>query len=200
MNRRLGHTVATASAAFLLLAGTAGASDLNYDYAELRYVDTEIDGDGGGDADGDGFEIGGSVQLADNWHIFGSYQTLDFDFDIDLSALEIGAGYMVPVNSSTDLVARVSYIDGEVDTPFGDADDSGFGLSSGFRHLFSPQIEGRAFINYVDLDDSGSETSFELAGDYFINDQFSAGLGLEFGDDATSISIGARYYFGNMRR
>lgn len=199
MNRRLGHLVACTSPAFLMLGGAVNASDLNYDYAELRYVDVEIDTDGGNDADGDGFEIGGSYQIADNWHLFGSYQTLDFDFNIDLSTLEIGAGYMVPVNTNTDLVARLAYIDGEIDTGFGDLDDSGLGMSAGFRHLFSPQIEGRAFINYVDLDESGSDTSFELAGDYFFNNQFSGGISLEFGDDATSFSLGGRYYFGNTR-
>ena len=199
MNRRLGHLVACAIPAFLMLGGAANASDLNYDYAELRYVDVEIDTDGGNDADGDGFEIGGSYQIADNWHLFGSYQTLDFDFNVDLKTLELGAGYMVPVNTNTDLVARLAYIDGEIDSAFGSVDDSGLGLSAGFRHLFSPQIEGRAFINYVDLDESGSDTSFELAGDYFFNKQFSGGISLEFGDDATSFSLGGRYYFGNTR-
>ncbi|HZW58819.1 MAG TPA: outer membrane beta-barrel protein [Woeseiaceae bacterium] len=200
MNKRLGHSVVAAAAAMLLLAGTAAAAELRYDYAELRYVDAEIDGNGGGDLNGDGFEFGGSLEIADNIHLFGSYQALDFDGNVDTSALELGAGYMVPVAPSADLVARISYIDGEVDAGFANVDDSGIGLSAGFRKLFTSQFEGRAFINHVDLDESGNSTSVELAGDYYFNPQFAAGLSLEFGDDETAIGIGGRYFFGRSVR
>lgn len=201
MIRRLGQTVVPAAiAASMFLAVNVQAAELSYDYLEGRFIDTEVDTNGG-DIDGDGIHIGGSFTLAENWHAFASYETLDFDFDIDISAFTIGAGYMTSIAPQTDLVARLAYINGEADAGgFGDVDDSGFGLQTGFRHMFNSQFEGRAFLNYVDLDESGDETTFELAGDYFFNDQFSAGLQLEFGDDTTAFSIGGRYYFGSMRR
>ncbi|MDZ7644999.1 MAG: hypothetical protein U5K76_12780 [Woeseiaceae bacterium] len=198
MTRRLGHAVLTTTSSLLLAAGTLQAAELSYDYAELRYLNGEIEA-GGADVDGDGFELAGSMQLAENVHLFGSYQALDFDFNVDTSALEIGAGYMMPVDTRTDFVARLSYVDGEVDTGFRDADDSGIGLSAGFRRMFTPQIEGRAFINHTELDESDGETTIEVAGDYFFNDEFAAGLSLEFGDDTTFIGIGGRYYFGATR-
>lgn len=197
MIKRLSTALLAGFAASLLVAGNSMAAELRYDYAELRYVDAEIDGNGGGDLDGDGFEIAGSLEIADNIHLFGSYQTLDFDFGIDTSALELGAGWMTPVAPGADLVARVAYIDSDVDPG---VDDSGLGLSAGFRKLFTAQIEGRAFVNYVDLDESGSDTSFEVAGDYYFNDQFAAGLSFEFGDDVTVIGIGGRYFFGRPVR
>ena len=196
MNRRLGQTVVTAFA--VLLAGGVSAAELSYDYLELRFVDSELDA-GVNDIDGDGIKIGGSYQIADNVHTFGSYQTLDFD-GVDFNAFEIGAGYMTTIAPSTDFVARVAYINGEVETGIGDIDDSGYSLSAGFRRMLRSDIEARAFINHVDLDESGGETSLELAGDYFFSDQFAAGLSLEFGDDATSWSIGGRYFFGAVRR
>lgn len=196
MNRRLGQTVVTAAA--VLLAGGVSAAELSYDYLELRFVDSEIDA-GVNDIDGDGIKIGGSYQIADNVHTFGSYQTLDFN-GIDLNAFEIGAGYMTSIAPSTDFVARIAYINGEVETGIGNVDDSGFSLAAGFRRMLRPDVEARAFINHVDLDESGGETSLELAGDYFFNDQFAAGLSLEFGDDATSWTIGGRYFFGSVRR
>lgn len=196
MNKRIGLTISAAIPALLLQATLAGAQDLSYDYIEARYVDTTIDGNGGGDIDGDGFKFGGSVKIAENFHLFGSFQSLDYDFDIDFSALEFGAGYMLPVAERTDLVARLSYINGEVDTIFGDADDSGYGLGVGFRHVFLPQLQGSAFIKHINLDESGSDTGLELEGEYFFNNQFSGGVSVEFSDDATTWGFGARLYFG----
>lgn len=185
--------------ALLLAGGTAATAELDYNYAELRYVDTELDA-GGFDADGDGFEVGGSLELTQAVHLFGSFQTLDFGSGIDLSAFEVGGGYVMPLNNGADLIGRLSYIDGEIDTPLGDADDSGFGFSAGMRNMFTPQIEGRAFVNYTDLDESGDETSIELAGDYFLNDEIALGASLELGDDVTTWTLGARWYFGAVRR
>jgi len=199
MKIRLGQTVAGTIAASLLMAGSASAAELDYNYGELRYIETELDA-GPFDVDGDGFEIGGSMELAQSVHIFGNFQTLDFGSGIDASAFEIGGGYAMPLNNGADLVARLSYIDGEIDTPAGDADDSGFGFSAGARNMFTPQIEGRAFVNYVDLDESGDEVSFEIAGDWFVNEQVALGASLELGDDVTSWTLGARWYFGAMSR
>ncbi len=199
MNKRLGQTVVTTGTILLLAAG-AQAAELSYDYVELRWVNADIDVSGAGDIDGDGIDINGSFTIAENVHVFAGFQTLDFDFGVDTTALQIGAGYMQPIAPTTDFVARLAYVDGELDVGTFDFDDSGFGLSVGLRHEFAPQIQAGAFINHVDLDESGDETSFELRGEYFLNDQFSAGLTLEFGDDTTVWAIGGRYYFGAMRR
>lgn len=196
MKTRLGQTVAAMMS--LALVGGAAAAELDYNYAELRYIDTELDA-GLSDVDGDGFEIGGSLELTPSVHLFGNFQTLDFGAGIDLSAFEVGGGYAMPLNTGTDLVARLSYIDGEVDLPGGDADDSGFGFSAGARRMFTSRVEGRAFVNYVDLDESGDEVSFEIAGDYFLNEQIALGASLELGDDTTSWTVGARWYFGAVR-
>jgi len=196
MNKRLGHTVV--SVALALLAGTTMAAEHSYDYAELRYVHSEIDGFG--DVDGDGLELAGSMEIHDNVHLFGSYEMLDFDDNVDSSFLEIGAGYMMPIAAGADIVARLSYITGEFDVGPASFDDDGFGLSAGVRKTFAEEFEGRVFLKHVDLDESSDTTSIEVAGDYFFNDQWAAGLSLEFGDDETIFTIGGRYYFGRMGR
>ena len=199
MKRRLGQTVAGAVASALLAGGVASAAELDYNYLDLRYIDTELDA-GAIDIDGDGFEIGGSLELAQSVHVFGNFQTLDFGAGIDVTAFQVGAGYALPLQNGADLVGRLSYIDGEIDGPGGDADDSGFGFSAGFRNMFTPQFEGRVFVNYVDLDESGDETSIELAGDYFLSEQLALGASLELGDDVTTWTLGGRWYFGAMNR
>jgi hypothetical protein len=195
MTNRLGQSVAGLSAVLLLAAAGPASADFDYNYGELRYVDTEIDV-GPADFEGDGFRIGGGLELTPAVHLFGNFQTLDFNAGVDASAFEIGGGYAMPLASGSDLVGRLSYIDGEVE----DADDSGFGFSAGVRHMFRPQFEGRAFVNYVDLDESGEETSFELAGDYFLNEEIALGASLELGDDTTTWTLGGRWYFGARRR
>lgn len=197
--KRLGQNLAVAVAVNLAFAGATMAAELDYNYGELRWVDTELDA-GPFDIDGDGFEIGGSLELAQSVHIFGNFRTLDFGSGIDVSAFEIGGGYAMPLHNGADLVARLSYIDGEIDGPSGDVDDSGFGFSAGARKMFTSQIEGRAFVNYQDLDESGSEVGFEIAGDYFLNDQVALGASLELGDDVTTWTLGARWYFGAAQR
>ncbi|HEX7062499.1 MAG TPA: outer membrane beta-barrel protein [Woeseiaceae bacterium] len=199
MTMRFGQSVAGLAGLLSLAAAGPAAADFDYNYGALRYVDTELDA-GPFDVDGDGFEIGGSLELTPSVHLFGNFETLDFGSGIDSSAFEIGGGYAMPLASGADLVARLSYIDGEIDAGPGDVDDNGFGFSAGFRHMFHPQIEGRAFINYVDLDESGDETSVELAGDYLLNEEIALGASLELGDDVTTWTLGARWYFGARSR
>lgn len=198
MTIRLGHKVAGGLAATLIATGGLQAAEFDYNYAELRYVDTELDA-GSFDVDGDGFQLGGSLELTPEIHLFGNFRTLDFGEGVDVSGFEVGGGYVMPLQTGTDLVARLSYIDGEIDTAFGDFDDSGFGFSAGARNMFTPQIEGRAFVNFSDLDESGSEVAFELAGDYYLNEQLALGASLELGDDVTTWTLGARWYFGQAR-
>ena len=178
-----------AIAAMTGFALTAQAADVKYDYAELRFVDTEI-----GSVDGDGFKIGGSFRLTEEWFLLGSYSNLDFDFGIDGSLLEFGGGYIYPNSDNVDLVAIAKIIRADIDAGSGvDADETGFGLAGGIRTMFTPQIEGRAFANYVDVDDS--DTFLELAGDYHFNEQLSAGISLEVLGDADTLTFGVRWYF-----
>ena len=57
MTRKLAALIAALS-----VASAAFATDLSYDYAELRWVDTEVES-----VDGDGFQLGGSYEVADQW-------------------------------------------------------------------------------------------------------------------------------------
>lgn len=170
----------------LAFAQAAGRSDLSYTYAELRYVDVDENG-------GDGLRFNGSYDLGNNWIIVGGVTSLGFNQDVDYTALEIGGGYIYPYNEDFDLVATARFVDAEVDTPVGDADDSGIALSAGLRGLVTRQFEVRGSVNYVDISDS--DTYLELAGDYYFTRQFAAGLSLEFAGDTDIITVGGRWFF-----
>ncbi len=67
-----------------LAAPSLALADMNYTNFEVDYLD--LDGDGG--VNGDGFEIGGSWELNDQFHLFGSWQDQSFDGGFDGETLE----------------------------------------------------------------------------------------------------------------
>lgn len=168
----------------------AAASDLSYNYAELRFVDTEI-----GSQDGDGLRIAGSFELAQNWLIVGGYTALDFDNNVDTGVLEIGGGYVHRYSPKLDIVGYAKLVRTDIDFPGGDDNDTGIALAGGVRGRISPQFEARATINYFNVDET--DTFFEVGGDFYITNQFAAGATLEFGGDADSLTVGVRWFFGN---
>jgi len=172
----------------IAVAQTAQQSraNLNYNYAELRFVDVDENG-------GDGFRFNGSYDLQNNWLIVGGLTSLDFNNSVDSTLLEIGAGYVWPYSEDFDLVSTGRLVRAEVDTPVGDSDDNGFALSAGVRGMLTPEFEIRGSVNHINLDNS--DTYLELAGDYHFNRQFSAGLSLEFAGDSDVFTIGGRWFF-----
>ena len=192
--QRLTLSLLATLAAAMPLASHAGTMD--YSYAELAYVDTELDSDDV-DVDGDGFELRGSIAFAQNFFAYAGYQDLGFDFGIDATRFDIGAGMHWPLNPKIDLVGRAGIVQTEVEADqFGiNADDDGFLLGARLRSAITPQFEVEGGFDYTDLDDSGDDTSVVLEGRYFFVEQWSGGLKLEFSDDATLIGIGARITF-----
>lgn len=161
-------------------------TNLSYSYAELRFVDVDFRG-------GDGLRLNGSYELQDNWLIVGGVTSLDFDNNVDITILELGAGYIWKYSDDFDLTSSLRIVRTDTDAAGVSTDDTGFGLSAGIRGLLSPQFEIRGSVNHINLDNS--DTYLELAGDYYFTEQFSAGLTLEFAGDTDAFTIGARWYF-----
>lgn len=170
------------------------ADDLNYNYVQAAYLDTEIDS-GAFDVDGDGLAVSGSVELGESMFLTAGYAAQEFDFGVDLDQWAIGVGGHLPISETIDLVGSVSYVDAEVDTRFGDADDDGYGASIGIRARVADNVELEGGINYVDLDTAGDETSFGFGGRYYFTEAFALGAGVELGDDVTGWNVGVRYEF-----
>ena len=160
--------------------------DLGYSYAELRFVDVDNRG-------GDGIRLGVSFDLENNWIIVGGLTALDFNNNVDSTALELGGGYIWHYSKDFDLLTTLRFLRVEIDTPGGSADDNGFAFSAGIRGLLAPQFEVRGSINHINL--NNNDTYLELAGDYHFNEQFSAGVSLEFAGDTDTITLGARWFF-----
>jgi hypothetical protein len=177
----------------MTLSAASAAQGLNYNYVEAGYGRVDIDSP---DVDGDGFVLGGSFAVSDQFHLFGSYQTADFDFGIDFTQFDLGLGFNTPITDMVDVVATVSYEYVEVDASgFGSADDNGFGLGVGLRALVSPQVELHGGVEYVDLSDSGSDTALGAGFRFNFNEKFSLGLEGSWGDDISQYALMGRIYF-----
>lgn len=180
--------------AALIMQSTANAqmsqqpsqAGLSYSYAEIRLVDVDTRG-------GDGFRLGGSYQLNGPWILVGAITALDFNNNVDSTLLEFGGGFVWNYSEDFDLFSTLRLVRAEVDTPGGDADDTGLAFSAGTRGLLTPQFEVRGSVNHINLDNS--DTFLELAGDYHFTEQFAAGVSLEFAGDSDNFTIGARWFF-----
>ncbi|MEO0576355.1 MAG: hypothetical protein AAF004_12895 [Pseudomonadota bacterium] len=164
----------------------ARATDVSYDFAELRFVDADVEG-----FDGDGLQLGGSYNVSGNWLVIGSIQLLDFD-GADLDILKAGGGYVWSTDERFDLFATGALVRFDA----GD-NENGFEITGGIRSKFNEHFEGRASINYSDVVDA--DTYVQLGGDYYFTPEFAAGATVDLGGDFDSITFGVRWFFGGRR-
>ncbi len=193
----LGMVAATLALCPLIASRAEG---LSYTYADLAYVTTDIDGV---DKDLDGFLLRGSLEIAENWFVYGRYvdQSVSIaSVDIDARQFAIGGGYAWSFAPTMDLFGRVGYTEVEADASgrgFGfDADDDGYELGVGIRARPVAALELEGSINYVDLSDSGDDTSFGVGALWFITDHVGLGVQGDFADDAETYGVGFRWEFG----
>lgn len=180
-----------------LMAGVCLADNgPSYTYGELGYTRLDIEDF---DADGDMLGIGGSMAVADQFHIFASYDDgeVDPDFgpEIDVTLLEVGGGINYAVSDTVDLVGRLSWVSAELDAGgFGDVDDDGLGLFGGMRAMMNLQLELNGGIGYTDIEDN-DEASLDIGAVYSFTETFAVTADASFADDVSSYGIGLRMYF-----
>ncbi len=179
-------------------AGPALADGFSYTHVDAGYVRSEIDNDVFGvDVDGDGFTVGGSIAASDNVHVFAGFSDQDFDFDLNLQTIAVGAGLNWPLNPNLDVIGRLAYVKSEIDGPFGiDVEDDGYAAGAGLRGRVAGRVELEGRVSYVSFDDGGSETTPSFAARYFFTDAFAVGADVALEDDVTTWSLGARLNYG----
>jgi hypothetical protein len=178
----------------------AQAQDISYTYVDLGYVTTDLDGV---DKDLDGFVLRGSFEVADNWFLYARYLDQSVEVagvDFDAQQYGIGGGFAWSFADNMDLYGRIGYTEVELDVSGGGfggfgVDDDGYELGVGIRARPVDLLELEGVVNYVDLSDSGDDTSFGAAARWFITDVFALGVEGEFADDADTYGIGFRLQF-----
>ena len=184
-----------ASAAFVPFL--AQAEGLSWSYVDAAYINTDIESF---DEDVDGFALRGSYEIVDNVFVFAGYAdqgTSVAGLDIDLQSYNLGLGYAWPLGKALDLYGKVGYVSAEADVDgLGDADDDGYSLAVGLRGRAIEQLELEGAVSYVDLSDSGDDTTLDLGARWYFTPQFAVGLESSFGDDANTYGLGVRWNFG----
>ncbi len=184
-----------ASAAFVPFL--AQAEGLSYSYVDAAYLNTDIDRF---NETVDGFGLRGSYELTNNVFVFAGYadqSTSVAGFDIDLQSYNLGLGYAWPLGKALDLYGKVGYVNAEADLQgVGSADDDGYSLAVGLRGRAVEQLELEGAVSYVDLSDSGDDTTLDLGARWYFTPQFAFGVEGSFGNDATTYGVGVRWNFG----
>lgn len=177
--------IVAAAVAALALPVAAGAADSNfsYTYAELGYVDLDVNGAGT-----DGFSLEGSFEFTELLFGFAGYEDLSGDFDY--TNLTAGIGAAIALNDRIDGFARIAFVDNET----GFADDTGIGLEAGVRASVMENLEAFGSFSYVDIYDD-SQTGFELGARYWLQDNLGISLAYNDIEDADGFTLAARFNF-----
>lgn len=174
-------------------SATAAAQGFGYSYIQGSYGSVEVD-TGAGDVDGDGFGISGSFEFTDEFFASGEYQTADMDFGVDLSLLELAAGYHTPLSDKLDFTAKLGFMNAEIEqggTSLGD--DDGLMLGAGLRGALTDAVELYGGLDYIDFDDS--ETRANAGFLYTLTNELTVGAKASFWDDISVYQLNLRFDF-----
>ena len=223
MNTR-NRTLALAVAAALVMPLAAQARN-DFNYLEANYINVDLDFSdtieedefifrGKTDADS-GFQVGGSWQFWEQFHLFGEYSDasqdftlsadgMDFKGDFDVIRWRIGVGYAMELSPEFTVYGRVSYDHAELGSlkieglDLGDVDDDGLGGELGALWNIGPQFQLQGHVRYSAvgdvIEDFDSDVLFGIAGRWFFMDQFALQAGYEMGEINTW-NVGARWTF-----
>jgi len=176
---------------FVAFSASVSAQGLNYNYVQGSYGRVDIEGPGL-NVDGEGFGLAASFAIDENFHVFGEYQTADFNLGLDLGMTEFGVGYHTDISPNMDVYANLGYLD--FDTG-GAGDDNAFSVGLGLRGAVSEAVELYGGLDYIDFDNSGSETRANAGFILALTEKLGVGIKASFWDDVDIYLLNARYYF-----
>lgn len=178
----------------LSISSTAMAKAPSWNNVGFGYASYDIDNT---DYEPTGFVLSGSHLVSENIYVHAKYISAEDDIygsDLEVSTINLGLGYRHSLNATTDLFGEVSYLNAELEFNGYSEDESGYSLAIGAKSMLVDNVEGVISATRDSLDGE-SETAISLGFSYFINEQFSVGVGYSFADDANVLNIGAKLHF-----
>jgi hypothetical protein len=231
------HTPKFLAVGLCLIPLTGLAADANdelsYGYVEADYINLDIDQEDENlnifknDFDnGGGYGVSASFPINDAFFIFGDYSDTEADFtfsddtgtivpsDTDIKRFSVGAGFVMPMNDTSDIVLSGAYSDldygdfdlgaAEDDFDIEDLDDAfddlnedpsdGYFLDARLRSQFAPAWEGSVGLRYTDIEDADG---FSVVGNvmYEFGPNWGANLYIDAGDELITWGAGVRFIF-----
>jgi len=197
MNMKTNLTSLIGAALFALPLAASAAENFSYRYVDLaRFVDAEIDSDFG-DVDGDGFQVRGSIPVAQNFFALAELQDLDLDNGVDARRMLVGGGGYWPMGNNVDLVVRGGVVNYEVDFGRFEDDDTGLFAGARLRAIVAPKIEVEGGVEHFEFDVAGLDGDTYIIGEgrYNFTPQWSAGVILTIGGDQSVFGAQGRFNF-----
>jgi Ax21 family sulfation-dependent quorum factor len=186
--------------ACLPFAASARDSLGSFTYVEggFQRVTVDFDTPGSDKLDFDGAGVRGSIELSDNFYIYGGYawaRNDDFVADIDARQAQAGVGYRHTIFDNTDLIAEAGFQHTQLDANgFRDNLDAAR-VSVGLRGALSNNFEGWVKASYVDGSDYDGEFSGTLGAQFIINETWGVVGEVEAGDLTSQFLLGVRASF-----
>lgn len=189
----------------IALAAPALAGDLNYNFAQLKYEEYEIDivdeaiPSGSSSIDGDGFALTGSFEVGEHWYVLVDYGQTKLDFDVDLSQLALGVNFRVGMTERVDFTGGIAVerLKAEEST-LPAVSETGIGANIGIRALLADWLELNGRVGYIEFGDNLSEVSGERYGvgaAFNFSERFGVVLDADYWDDVTAYGVGVRIYW-----
>lgn len=186
-----------AVAALSMSGAVFAAEGVSHSYVEAGYGYGEL---AGGLIDGDGFKLGGSLELPANFILGASYRDITFKEggdSLDMSELSAGISYKWALGESFDVLTGASFEQLEVEG----LDESGFGLNIGTRGRLTDNVELAASLQYVDIKTIPSIFNVTIGVRRYFTPAFAVGLDVRKSEllaSETSFIATLRYDFGKL--
>lgn len=185
--------------AALGMSGAAlAADDVSHSFVEAGYGYGEL---AGGIVDGDGFKLGGSLELPANFIVDAGYRQFKYS-DVGsekFKELSAGVSYKWSLGSSFDVLAGPSFERLEI----GSEGESGFGLNLGARGQLTDKLELSAGLKYQDIKTLPSTFLVTVGVRHYFTPAFAAGVDVRKSDgliiaSETAFIATLRYDFGKV--
>ncbi|MDH5432529.1 MAG: hypothetical protein OEY19_01170 [Gammaproteobacteria bacterium] len=163
---------------------SVAAEEPSFNFFEAGFVDYDF---------ADGYTLRFNSELNENTFLTGSYESVSetiFGFDIDLNTTLFGVGYKFSQGDNSVTYGTVSYLDIEVDTPFGSGGDDGYQLGLGYRNQYSENSQFYTELNHMNVVSSATELVLgirhKMSDDVGMYAEYKTN---DFGDDGYGIGV-----------
>lgn len=197
MKKQLVAALLLACAPFAVSARDSLGS-FSYIEAGVQRVSVDLDVPGDDTLDFDGVGLRGSLELSDNFYLYGGLglaRNDDFIEDIDAYQAQGGLGYRYTLFDNADFTAELGFQHTELDAGGTSNNLDAVRASVGLRGALSDNIEGWVKANYVDGSDYDGEFSGTLGAQFIINETWGIVGEVEAGDLTSQFMLGVRASF-----
>lgn len=197
MKKQLGAALLLACVPFAASARDSLGS-FTYVEAGVQRLSIDLGVPGADKLDFDGIGVRGSIELGDNFFVYGGYAySRNDDFATDITGRQVhgGLGFRYTVFDNADFTTELGFQHAELSASGYSENLDGARLSVGLRGALGNSVEGWVKANYVDGSDYDGEFTGTLGAQFIINETWGIVGEVEAGDVTSQYMLGVRASF-----